>query len=71
MQTADLAAEIDRRLRTAGRAERRKASETYVPTVLEVLGVAVPELRKVVRDVSRRLREVRNKLQTGLKNPKG
>ena len=54
--SASLAADIHRRLRSAGDPERREAAKTYFPTAMEVLGAAVPDVRKVVRDVSKRLR---------------
>jgi len=54
--TAALTAEIDARLRAHANPERQRVAVTYFPTAMEVIGVAVPDLRDVARDVARRLR---------------
>ncbi len=51
-----LVAEIDARLREKANPERRRVAVTYFPTAMEVIGVSVPDLRAVARDVARRLR---------------
>jgi 3-methyladenine DNA glycosylase AlkD len=51
-----LAAEIDTRLREKASPERKRVAVTYFPTAMEVIGVAVPDLRAVARDIARRLR---------------
>ena len=56
MNTESLAAEIVQRLEAAGSPERREVAKTYFPTAMKVLGVAVPDIRLVVRDVSGRLK---------------
>jgi 3-methyladenine DNA glycosylase AlkD len=45
-----LASSIDAKLRQRGKAARRNATETYFPSSLENLGVAVAEMRAVVRE---------------------
>lgn len=52
-----LCAEIHERLREAGNPERRRVAVSYFPTAQEVIGVATPDLRAIVRDVARRLRK--------------
>ena len=51
-----LCAEIHDRLREAGDAERRSVGERYFATAQELIGVPIPKLRAVVRDVARRIR---------------
>jgi 3-methyladenine DNA glycosylase AlkD len=53
---AALAAEIDARLREHANPERQRVAVTYFPTAMEVIGVSVPDLRTVARDVARCLR---------------
>jgi len=53
---AALAAEIDARLRAVANPERQRIAVTHFPTAMEVVGVSVPDLRAVVRDLSKRLR---------------
>lgn len=57
MDLRTLASEIDRRLRAAGKRERREIAAGYFPTSMEVLGVAVPDLRRCAREIGRRLRD--------------
>ena len=52
-----LSTEIDSRLRAHANPERRRVAVTYFPTAMEVIGVSVPDLRAVTRDVARRLRD--------------
>lgn len=52
----ELVQEIDTRLRAHANAERQRVAVTYFPTSMEVIGVAVPDLRAIARDVSKRLR---------------
>ncbi len=54
--TSALCAEVYERLREAGNPERRRVAVSYFPTAQEVIGVATPDLRAIVRDVARRLR---------------
>ncbi len=56
-QEANLAVEIDARLRAVASPERQRIAVTYFPTAMEVIGVSVPDLRAIVRDVSKRLRD--------------
>ena len=51
-----LVAEIDARLRAKANPERRRVAVTYFPTAMEVIGVSVPDLRAIARDVAKRLR---------------
>lgn len=53
----ELAAEIGKRLSAAGRPQRRRSSEWYTPTAMQVLGVTVPAMRAIRRDVSKRIRK--------------
>ncbi len=55
MRIDPLAERIHRRLRAAGRAERRRACETILPTALEVIGVTTPDLRRIVKQVGKEL----------------
>lgn len=48
--------EILVRLRAAGTPERAEAARRYAPSALEMLGVAVPDLRGIRKDLSRRLK---------------
>ena len=50
-----LAAEIHARLQAKGNPEPGRVATSYTPTAMEVLGVAVPDIRSVARDVGRRL----------------
>ena len=52
-----IAAEVDARLREASDPKRREFTSGYFPSALENLGVAVPHIRKVVRDLKRRLKD--------------
>ncbi len=52
----DIAIEIDARLREASNPERKAFTEGYFPSALENLGVAVPEIRRVVRDLKKRFK---------------
>jgi len=56
VSTDCLAAEILKRLEAAGSPERREVAKSYFPTAMKVLGVAVPDIRPVVRDVNRCLK---------------
>lgn len=51
-----LVAEIDARLRAHANPERKRVAITYFPTAMEVIGVSVPDLRAIARDVAKRLR---------------
>ena len=51
-----IAIEVDARLRAASDAERKAFTEGYFPSALENLGVAVPVIRRIVRDLVRRLK---------------
>ena len=51
-----LSTEIDSRLRAHANPERKRVAVTYFPTAMEVIGVSVPDLRAIARDVTRRLR---------------
>jgi len=53
---AALSAEIDARLRALANPERKRVAVTYFPTAMEVIGVSVPDLRAIARDMARRLR---------------
>jgi 3-methyladenine DNA glycosylase AlkD len=53
---ASISTEIDERLRARANPDRKRVALTYFPTAMEVVGVAVPDLRAVVRDIARRLR---------------
>jgi len=53
---AALSAEIDARLRAHANPERKRVAVTYFPTAMEVIGVSVPDLRAIARDVARQLR---------------
>jgi 3-methyladenine DNA glycosylase AlkD len=53
-----LAAEVDARLREHANPERKRIAVTYFPTAMEVIGVSVPDLRAIARDVAHRLRAV-------------
>jgi 3-methyladenine DNA glycosylase AlkD len=57
VDTDALSAEIDARLRAVASPERQRIAVTYFPTVMEVIGASVPDLRAVVRDLSKRLRD--------------
>lgn len=50
--------DVHSRLRACGKAERRAVARSYFPTAMKVLGVTVPDLRAVVRDLSRHLKDV-------------
>jgi len=52
-----LSTEIDSRLRAHAILERRRVAVTYFPTAMEVIGVSVPDLRAIARDIARRLRD--------------
>ncbi len=56
MNVDDLVSEIYERLEAAGNPERRRVATSYYPTAMMVIGVSVPDLRAVVRDVSKRLK---------------
>jgi 3-methyladenine DNA glycosylase AlkD len=56
IDVAALSNEIHARLRTHANPERQRIAVTYFPTAMEVIGVSVPELRAVVREVARQLR---------------
>jgi len=51
-----LTAEIDERLRAHANPERKRVAVTYFPTAMEVIGVSVPDLRAVARDIARSVR---------------
>lgn len=51
-----IAREIERRLRAAGRAHRAGSVDGHSQSSLQVLGVLVPDLRAIVRDIARRTR---------------
>ncbi len=57
IDVAAVTAEIDARLRAVANPERKRIAVTYFPTALEVVGVSVPDLRAIVRDVAKRLRD--------------
>ena len=61
-----LAAEIHARLEAHGNPERRTVAASYTPTAMEVLGVSVPHIRSVVRDINRSLKESDPKLTLAL-----
>ena len=52
----DAANEVDARLREQTDVERREFTKGYFPSALENLGVAVPHIRAVVRDLKRRFK---------------
>jgi 3-methyladenine DNA glycosylase AlkD len=56
VRPGDLLREIHTRLRAAGVPERRQVARWYFPSALRVLGVPTPEMRRIARDVARRLR---------------
>lgn len=56
MDTEPLVTEIRARLEAAGSAERSKVTAGYFPTAMALIGVSVPDMRAVVRDVSKRTR---------------
>jgi 3-methyladenine DNA glycosylase AlkD len=49
-----IAREIERRLHAAGRAHRAGSVDGHSQSALQVLGVTVPDLRAIVRDVAKR-----------------
>ena len=51
-----IAREIERRLHAAGRAHRAGSVDGHSQSALQVLGVTVPDLRAIVRDVAKRTR---------------
>jgi 3-methyladenine DNA glycosylase AlkD len=55
IDTTSLCQEIDARLREHAKPERKRVAVTYFPTSMQVIGVAVPDLRAIARDVSKRL----------------
>ena len=56
MDIESLTSEVHRRLGASVNVKRREYSSTYYPTAMEVLGVSVPDLRVVVRDVGKRIK---------------
>jgi 3-methyladenine DNA glycosylase AlkD len=52
-----LSNDIYARLRAHSNPERRRIAVTYFPTQMEVISVSVPDLRAIVRDVAKRLRD--------------
>ena len=61
-----MAAEIRAHLEAEVNPDRRRVAATYTPTAMEVLGVAVPHIRSVAQDISRRLRRSDPKVALGL-----
>ncbi len=55
-ELAALATEVDLRLREKTDPKRQEFTRGYFPSAMENLGVAVPHVRKVARDVARRLK---------------
>lgn len=53
----DLYAEISNRLEQAADPERREWSRTVYPSSMKILGVKVPELKVVIKDVASRLKK--------------
>ncbi|MHC4512859.1 MAG: DNA alkylation repair protein [Planctomycetota bacterium] len=49
--------EVHRRLRACGKVARRLIAKSYIPTTMKVFGATVPDLRAVVRDLSKQLRK--------------
>lgn len=45
---------IDKRLPAVGDADRRKISASHFPTTVEMVGVRTPDLRTIVKEVSKR-----------------
>lgn len=54
-RAVSIAREIERRLHAAGRAHRAGWVDGHSPSELRVLGVVVPDLRAIVRDVAKRI----------------
>ena len=54
MREIDLGAEIERRLREAGTPARAVAEKAYLKSSMEFAGVAAPENRRIVKDLSRK-----------------
>jgi len=56
-RAADVANEVDARLRAQTDVERREFTQGYFPSAMENLGVAVPHQKAIVRDLKRRLKQ--------------
>ncbi len=54
----EIVRDVHRRLGAVGTAERREIAKGYFPTAMKVFGATVPDLRDVVRDLSKQLRKV-------------
>jgi 3-methyladenine DNA glycosylase AlkD len=57
IDTSALSDEIHARLRAHANPERQRIAVTYFPTAMEVIGVSVPDLRAVVRDIAKQLQD--------------
>jgi len=57
LPTTALVKEIESRLSAHGVPERKEVATWYFPTAMRVIGVPTPELRRVARDVARRVRD--------------
>lgn len=57
MDVECLGTQIHRRLEAVGNPERRRVAVTYFPTAMTVIGVSVPDIRAIVRDVSSLLKK--------------
>ena len=56
MRVESIVSEIHERLEVVGDPQRRTIANSYAPTVMRVIGVTVPNLRVIVRDVAKRLK---------------
>jgi len=56
VEVVALAKEAEEALRGRSDLQRREVTSGYFPTRLEILGVPVPEMRRVVREIHRQLR---------------
>src|SRR5262249_19030371 len=52
-----LVVDVERKLALVGTAEGRRVSEWYLPTRLRVVGAAVPDLRRIARELGREVRD--------------
>ena len=57
MNTKAIVQDVHRLLRAKGRPERREIAKSYFPTSMKVIGVTVPDLRAIVREVRNGLRK--------------
>ena len=58
MKRTELSNAIIARLREFGTEERREKAKTYSPTKMEVIGVPIPDLRNVLKEFSRELKQL-------------